>query len=397
MKFNYQARSEDGQVQSGTVEARDEEGAIAVLQKHGLYASFIEEEKLSIYSREITFFERIGKKDVVLFSRQLAIMFKAGVPIVESLRAIGKQTKKEKFQNQILKIAEKVEGGNTLSQALNNFPETFNFFYIGMVKSGEISGELSETLEYLAEHIEREYDFNNKIISAMIYPAFVLFVFTSVLFLMMVFIIPMLGEIFEGTDLPITTKIVLGFSDLIAQWWWVPVILFVLFVIFGIRYFKTKQGKRSIDRMVFKIPLINEFFKKINLVRIAENLSTLIAGGLPIVQTIEVTAEVVGSEAYKEILLETRDGVRKGELISSVLSKYPKYFPPLFTQMIVVGEKTGKIDSSLKNVVNFYQGDIDRTLDSLVKLLEPVMIILLGGLVGFLVISILMPIYQMSM
>jgi type IV pilus assembly protein PilC len=396
MKFNYQARTEDGQVQSGVVEAQNREDAVAVLQRHGLYVSFIDDDRSSIYDKEISAFEKIAKKDVVLFSRQLSIMFKAGVPIVESLRSIGEQTTKQKFKEQIFKIAEKVEGGSTLSQSLASFPKTFSPFYIGMVKSGEISGRLSETLKYLAEHMEKEYNFNNKIIGAIIYPAFVFFVFVSILFFMMIFVIPKLSGIFGDMELPLMTKIVLGLSSLLVEWWWVPILFIIIPIIFLFRHFKTEEGKKAFDNIIFKIPLINEFFKKISLVRVAENLSTLIAGGLPIVQAIEVTADVVGSETYKEIMIETRNGVRRGELMSFVLMKHPKYFPPLFIQMITVGEKTGKIDTSLENVVSFYQGDIDRTLEGLIKLLEPIMLVVLGGMVGLLVISVLMPIYQIS-
>ncbi len=396
MKFDYQARSEDGQIQSGVVEARTKEDAIAVLQKNKLYVSFIEEEKPAVYSKEIKIFERVNKKDLVLFSRQLSVMFKSGVPIVESLKSIAEQTGKNKLKEQIEKIAEKVESGNTLSQSLSSHPKTFSPFYIGMVKSGEISGKLSEALEYLADHLERDYNFNNKIIGAMIYPGFVLFVFVSIIFFMLTFVIPGLGEIFEGMDLPLMTRIVLGASDFVARWWWVPVLLLVFLAIFGTRFFRTDKGRKILDKIILGTPLIGDFSKKVSLVRVAENLSTLISGGLPIVQAIEVTADVIGSNTYREIMLKTRDRVRRGELISSTLLKHPKYFPSLFVQMIMVGEKTGKIDSSLGNVVNFYQGDIDRALDGLIKLIEPVMIILLGGVVGFFVISILMPIYQIS-
>ncbi len=396
MKFNYQARTEDGQIQTGVVEANNKEEAIRVLQRHSLYISFLEEEKAPFYSRQINAFDVIKRKDVVLFSRQLSIMFKSGVNIVESLKTIGKQTKKNRFKEEILKIADKVESGNNLSQALSFFPKTFTPFYIGMVKSGEASGKLSDTLEYLADHMEREYNFNNKIVGAIIYPAFVFFAFIGIIFFMMTFVIPRLGEIFEDMSLPLMTKIVLGASNFIVEWWWFIILIIISVVVLSVRYFKSDEGRKTGDKIVFRIPLINEFIKKINLVKVAENLSTLISGGLPIIQAIEVTSEVVTSDSYKKIMIELRDGVRKGELMSSILQKYPDFFSPLFVQMIMVGEKTGKIDSSLENVVRFYQGDIDRSLENLVKLLEPIMIIMLGVLVGIMIVSILMPIYQIS-
>ncbi len=397
MKFNYQARSNEGQIQTGSVEAQDKDTAVGLLQKHGLYVTNIEEKKpTGLLTKRISFFEKTSKKDIAIFSRQLSIMFKSGVPIIESLKSIAKQTNRKVFKEEISEIIKKIEEGGSLSQALSLFPRVFSHFYIGMIKSGEISGRLSETLEYLANHLEREHNFNNKIISALIYPAFVVVVFLAILFFMTLFIVPQLGDIFMDDDLPFVTKFVLWFSDFMIQWWWVPIILLISLASFIVKISKTKKGKKTIEENVFKIPLIGDFVKKINLVRVAENLSTMIGGGLPIVQAIEVTANIVGSEIYKEIVIEARDGVRKGELVSTTFSKYPEYFYPLFVEMIMVGEKTGKIDTSLQNVVSFYQEDVDNSIEGLIKLLEPIMIIVMGALVGFFIISMLMPIYQMS-
>jgi type IV pilus assembly protein PilC len=396
MKFEYQGRSENGQMQSGIVEASSREDAINVLKKNKIYVTFLEEKKDNIYSAEITFLQFISSKDMVLFSRQLAIMFQSGVPIVESLRSISKQTNKKKFKDQIEELAIKVESGESLSQALAAFPKTFNPFYVGMVRSGEASGRLAETLEYLADHLEQEHNFNSKIISSMIYPAFILVVMVGILILLVVFVLPGLEDVFADMDLPWNTRLILNSGDIFKQWWWVLALsIFVIAFLFR-TFSKTPDGEKLIDNIVLKIPVIGEFVKKINLVRIAENISTLVAGGLPIVQALEVTAGVLSSNSYKEIMYEARDNVRRGEMISGTLIKYPKHFPVLFIQMIVVGEKTGNVDSSLKNVVSFYQGDVDRSLDAIVKMMEPAMIALVGGLVGFVVMSVLTPIYQIS-
>jgi len=396
MKFEYQGRLENGQMQSGIVEASSREDAINVLKKNNIYVTFLEEKKDNIYSADITFFQFVSSKDMVLFSRQLAIMFQSGVPIVESLRSISKQTNKKKFKDQIEGLAVKVESGESLSQALAAFPKTFNPFYVGMVRSGEASGRLAETLEYLADHLEQEHNFNSKIISSMIYPAFILVVMVGILILLVVFVLPGLEDVFADMDLPWNTRLILNSGDIFKQWWWV-LALSILAIVFLFRTFsKTSDGEKLIDSIILKIPVIGEFVKKINLVRIAENISTLVAGGLPIVQALEVTAGVLSSNSYKEIMYEARDNVRRGEMISGTLIKYPKHFPVLFIQMIVVGEKTGNVDSSLKNVVSFYQGDVDRSLDAIVKMMEPAMIALVGGLVGFVVMSVLTPIYQIS-
>ncbi len=396
MKFNYQGRLKNGQAQSGSVEASSLEEATEILQRNEIYVTSLEQESTSVYHQPISLFERVNAKDIVLFSRQLAIMFKAGIPVVESLRSISNQIKKRKFKEQINKIGNKIENGESLSQALEGYRNLFSPFYIGMTKSGEVSGRLSETLEYLANHLEKEYTFNSKIIASFIYPGFIFFIFLSILILMMIFVVPGLIKVFEGMELPLITRIVLGIGNLLLRWWWVPLLAIGTIFFFFIRFIKTDVGRQTIDRISLRIPLISEFVKKINLVRIAENLSTLITGGLPIVQALEVTAGVLGSNTYQKIIFEARDRVRKGEIISSTLTKYPDLFPTLFIQMMVVGEKTGNIDSSLLNVVGFYRGEIDRSLESMVKLLEPIMIIVIGGLIGIMIISILMPIYEIT-
>ncbi len=396
MRFNYQGRLNDGQLQSGVVEASSRDDAIALLQKSGIYIIFLEEITPSFYTKEIKFLERVSKKDVVIFSRQLSIMFRSGIPIIESLRTIAEQINKKKFKIEIYKIADKVDGGNMLSQALLLFPETFTSFYVGMIKSGEISGRLSESLEYLADHLERDYNFNNKVIGALIYPVFIVFVFITILVLLVVFVVPGLKDVFEGMELPWSTRFILGLGEFIVAYWWVIILATIGSVFSLYKFFKTQAGKSLFDKVVFRVPLIGDFVRKVNLIRIAENLSTLIAGGLPIVQALEATVDLVGSGSYKKILYETRDGVRRGELISSILINYPEYFPSLFTQMVIVGEKTGKIDSSLVNVVHFYRGDIDRSLEGMVKLIEPLMIVVIGGMIGLMVVSLLTPIYQVT-
>jgi type IV pilus assembly protein PilC len=398
MKFKYQARTKDGQIQAGSVEANNREDALGLLHRYELYITSLEEDKEAIYSKEIRLFERIKGKDIVLFSRQLAIMFKSNVPIVEALHSLAQQTNKHVFRRVIMKISEKVEGGNSLSQALQNYPQHFSPFFIGVVKSGEVSGKLSDSLNYLADYLENNYRFNSKIISSMYYPIFVGVVFVGILVLLVTFVIPQLAEILVGMDedLPAMTKMVLAFTDFFTKFWWIFALFCVVVPIIFARLIKTPSGKKHFDHFSVNIPFIGDFIKKINLVRLAENLSTLIASGLPIIQALEVSSDVVNNNIYKTILLEVKEGVRRGETISSVLNNHPKYFPPLFTQMTIVGERTGNLDSSLRNVIEFYRAEVENSLEGLTKLLEPIMIIMLGGVVGFLVVSILLPVYQIS-
>lgn len=400
MKYNYQARTKDGKVQTGVVEASNREAAFNVLKTHDLYVTVLEESlELPFYAKQMSLFAKASRKDIVLFSRQVSIMLKSNVPIVESFRTIARQSKKADLREKILTIAEEVEGGKPLSKAFSLYPKLFSSFYINMVKAGEASGKLSDVFLYLADYLEKQNDFNGKVKGAMIYPAFVLVVFVGVVALIMGYVIPSLSEVLEasGAELPAVTKIVIASSYFVKNRWW-ALILIIGGIVGGFLYFrKTEKGQEVVDKTLLKIPGIKTFLKKFYLTRVALNLSTLISGGLPIVSALQITGDVAGSYTYREIMFETRDGVKRGEAISSILDRYPDFISPLFYQMIMVGEKTGTLDSSLQNVVNFYERDVDRTLESFIRLLEPLFIMVLGGVVAFLMGAVLLPIYSGGM
>ncbi len=398
MKFNYQARTREGKIKSGVVEASTKEAAFEILKEKGLYLTAIEEYAPPIYAKKLKIFERIKRKDIVYFSRQLAIMFQSKVPLVESFRTLAKQTKNETFKEKIMDIAQEIEGGVQLSKALGKYPKIFSKFYISMVKSGEASGKLTDVFNYLADHLEREHYFHGKLVGALVYPAFILFVFVVVVGIIITFVIPQLASVLTQTEqeLPWITEVVISASNFLRERGWIVILALVLFGFVAYRLIKTKAGKRFFDNYLIKMPLLGTFLKKLYLARFALNLSTLISGGLPIVQSLEITGNVVGNSVFEEIIYHTRDEVRKGETMSSVLRRYPGVISPLFLQMIVVGEKTGGLENTLSNVVDFYQKDIDRGLDEFVKLIEPILIIVLGLVVGGLMIAVLMPIYSIG-
>lgn len=388
-----------GDVKTGVVEASTRDVAFKMLKSRGLYVTILEEVALPFYAQKVGLLERTTKKDVVVFSRQLAIMIKSKVPIVETLKTIAKQTRKHKFKDKILKIAEEVEGGSTLSKSFALYPKLFSPFYINMIKSGEVSGKLSEIFLHLADYLEKEDAFRSKIRGAMIYPIFVIFVFIAVVGIIMIYVIPQLAEVLEGSgqELPTLTKIVMAISEFLKTGWWI-VLLVMGSIVAGLIYFaRSDFGKDFFDRLFLKTPILKGFLKKLYLSRFALNLSTLISGGLPIVGALTITGEVVGNNYYKEIIFKTRDGVKRGEPMSSVLEQYPDIISPLFFQMIIAGEKTGSIDESLLNVVDFYEKDVERSLDTFVRLLEPIFIILLGGVVAGLMGAVLMPLYSGGM
>jgi len=267
-----------------------------------------------------------------------------------------------------------------------------------MVKSGETSGKLSESLSYLADHLEREYHLVSRLQGAMIYPSLVIMVASVVLLLMIFFVIPQLTKVFQeaGQPLPIVTQLVIGLSLFLRKWGFLFIGLLAGLVIFVLRYIKTLEGKENFDKISLRLPLIGDLLKMVYLSRLAENLSTLISGGLPIAQALETTGEVVGNTVYKEIIFLTRDEVRKGEPVSSVLRRYPEAFPPMFCQMTLVGEKTGTLEKTLLNVVDFYQKEVNMSIDNLLSILEPVLIIFLGVIVAGLMVSVLLPLYRMT-
>jgi type IV pilus assembly protein PilC len=398
MKFNYQARTKKGEIQAGIVEASSKEAAILLLQKYGLYITYLEEVKVPLYAWEVKIFKRISSRDIVLFSRQLAIMFSSKVPLVEALVTIASQTKNFEFRERILDLSRDVEGGSAFSKALSHHPQIFSSFYISMVKSGEESGKLSESLSYLADHLEREYHLVSRLRGAMIYPSLVLMVASVVLLLMIFFVIPQLTKVFQesGQPLPIVTQLVIGIFLFLRKWIFLFLGFLIVLIIFFLRYIKTLEGKKNFDKISLRLPLIGDLLKMVYLSRLAENLSTLISGGLPIALALETTGEVVGNTVYKEIMFLTRDEVRKGEPISSVLRRYPEAFPPIFYQMTLVGEKTGTLEKTLFNVVDFYQKEVDRSIDNLLSILEPVLIIFLGVIVAGLMVSVLLPLYKMT-
>lgn len=399
MKFHYQARTQDGETQVGVIEASSKETALQVLERYGLYITLLEEaKKRPFYAKELEWFDRVSSRDAMLFSRELSIMFKAQVPLVVALQTIASQTKNKHLKEHIFEIAEAVEGGTPLSQALKKFHDVFSPFYMNMVRSGEASGKLSEVLEYLAEHLEREYYLAGKIRGAMMYPLFIVLTTVIILVLLTFLVIPSFLNIFQASSqkLPLLTKAVIGTALFIRSWWWALLVALIGAGYALSRYLNTAAGKRLWDTVSLKIPLLQSFLRMMYLARFAENLSTLITGGLPIVHALEIVKDIMGNDVYKDIVQEAREEVSKGNKISQVLQRYPDEFPPVFTQMVAVGETSGTLDTTLLDVVRFYQKELVNAVDSFLSVLEPALIVILGAVVGGIVASIILPLYQFS-
>ncbi len=398
MQFLYQIRTEDGKRQTGTIEAGDIERAIDILHRHKLYIVSITPVKPSFLgASRLRIFKKANVKEVAVFFRQLATLAEAKVPLVEGLRILVKQQTNRFLKDTLFQIASDVEGGTSFSEALERHSKVFSPFYISIIKSGEASGRIQESLIYLADHLERQYDFNNKVKGAMMYPALIIIGFGTVAFIMMTFILPKLLAVFKesGQELPLPTKLLISLSNIFQNYWYF-IIIGIIGIVLGIKYISTiPEGKAKLDLLKLKLPLIGKLFKKIYLARFAENLSTLIESGLPITKALKISGNVVGNEIYKRIIFESAKKVRVGEPIAFVFER-SKEIPLMVSQMIGVGERSGKLDLALKNIARFYTKEVNNSIDNLMVLIEPILILILGAGVAVLVAAILMPIYNLA-
>lgn len=398
--FKYKGITNQGQMTDGAVEADNIEAAKKTIQQNGLRIQFINEEKQSIFKKEINipFLNKINKKEIVIFLRQLAVMFDASLPIVQSFKIIAKQTENPKFKRIINEIADKIEGGAKMSYVMSKYPEVFSDYYVNMVKSGETSGNLDEVLNYLADQEEKSYDVMSKVKGALTYPIVVFVAMIAVFIIMMVYIVPkMLGAITEmGGELPLPTKIIIGTSNFLKDNIILMIILLILATISIIVVLRTKKGKRTFHLLQIKLPLIGTFFQKIYLTRFTKSFSTLLKNGVPIIQSLRVAGDIIGNEVYKEIIEETISRAEDGDPISAIFSEHEDVIPVMVTQMILVGEKTGKLDYVLEKVSGFYERESSNIVDSVVELITPIIIILLGIVVALIVSAVILPMYSMA-
>jgi len=396
MKFIYQARTKEGELKSGIIEASSKEVAFFLLQKLGYYVTYLEEEKIPLYAREVKIFRRISSQDIFLFFRQFALLLNSQVPIVESLMTLSAQIQNPNFKEIIIDVAKEVDAGSPLSKALSKHSQVFTPFHIAMIKTGEASGKLSETLTYLANHLEREYNFKGKLKGAMIYPSMVFILFLAIAGVLAFLILPSFESILveREVEIPLLTKAILVFSKFVRKNFLVIILVLAPVFAFLFAFYRSEKGKKLFDAIFLKIPFFGQILKQSILSRISESLASLTSGGLTITASLELIEETVDNEVYREAVSRIKKGVKKGESISSTLSLYPELFTPLFNQMVSVGEKTGTLTNCLFIISNFYQTETERSLENFLRILEPLIIIILGVLVGGLMASVLIPLYK---
>jgi type II secretory pathway component PulF len=395
--YRYRARTMDSELLSGIVEAPGESEAAELLSERGLIVLSLVVSNKKVFKGFNINIGGVNQKDLVIFSRQLAVMISATIPIVQALRILTQQTSNPIFAEKVVEIANDVDGGMKLSDAMGKHNKIFNNFFVAMIKSGETSGRLEEVLEYLADQMEKDYDLMSRIKGAMIYPALILVALVGVSILMMVYILPKMAPMLQetGAKLPLVTIWLIAVSDFLVKYW--IFLVFGLLVLIGVFIFwtKSKSGKTMWDSVKIKIPIFGNLFRKIYLVRFTRSLHTLIKGGVPIAMALRITAEVVDNKAYSDLIMQTVAEVEAGNSISTLFAKSP-LMPKMLSQMMIVGEKTGRIDNILEKLSDFYSREIDNLVSNLTVLIEPLILIIMGVGVAGIVAAIMLPMYKVA-
>lgn len=398
MLFNYRALDKDGSERQGTIEALSVDVAISTLQRRSLIISSIEPvKKEGILSMEFSLFRGVSNKEIVILSRQIATLFEAQVSALRVFRLLAGEVDNKYLAEILTQVADDIQGGSPLSKAFARHPKVFSSFYVNMARSGEESGKLSETFEYLADYLDRTYDVMNKATNALIYPAFVIATFITVMALMLTMVIPKISAILEdsGGQIPIYTKIVIGLSDFLVHYGVFILLALIVGGVVAFRAMRTPDGRLFFDDAKLSIPYLGDLYAKLYLSRIADNFSTMLLSGVPIIEAVDITASVVGNAVYERVLKQAGEDVRGGASISDAFSRHPQ-IPGIMVAMIRVGEETGELGSILTTLAKFYRREVTTAVDTLVDLIEPLMIVILGLGVGTLLAAVLIPIYNLA-
>lgn len=398
MLFKYHAIDQDGHERDGTVEAPSQEIAISALQQRNLVISAIESaEKHSLFELNLPFLDRVSNKDIVIVSRQIATLFEAQVAALRIFRLLASEVSSKQLADVLSTVGDDLQGGSPISKALARHPKVFSTFYVNMVRSGEESGKLSETFNYLADYLDRSYELASKAENALIYPAFVIIVFIGIMSLMLTLVIPKISAILvdSGQEIPIYTAIVIGISNFLVQY---GILLFIALVAGGFYLWqlgKTERGRLVLDSLKLGIPYVGDLYQKLYVARIADNFATMLLSGISVVEAIHITSSVVGNAAYRAVIENVATDVKDGSSISDALGKHPE-IPGIMVAMTKVGEETGELGKILSTLAKFYNREVTTAVDTLVGLIEPVMIVFLGVGVGVLLAAVLIPIYNLA-
>jgi len=401
--FNYVATGADGKSVSGTIEATDRAAVLTSLGKQKLRPISIKEASNggNINIGKFLGGGKVKSDDLVIFTRQLSTMISAGVPLLRGLSSLESHAESAALKKVLNEIIKEIEGGAPFGDALAKHPNTFSDVYVNMVRAGEAAGILDEILKRLAMQQEKNATIRKKIKSAMTYPIVLMVIMTGAFFGLMIFVIPQIGKIIKdlgGPDakLPFITQFMLGLSDFMINFWWIifPALGGGIFLL--LRYIKTPKGKRQFHQIVLKLPAINIIVKKVAVARFARTFSALMGAGVAVLEALSVTGRAIGNVVYEEALISAAEAVKNGKPLSEIIEQHDTLFPPIVAQMLAVGEETGQTDTVLVKVADFYEEEVDVAIDGLSAIIEPVMIVLMGTMVGLVAASVMTPIAGLS-
>lgn len=397
--FAYSALDVQGVERTGTIDAVNIDLAIGALQRRGLVISKINpaEAPKSVFDIKIGIFDRVTNADIVMTSRQITTLFQAQVSTLRAFRLLATEARTPKLAQRLTSIGDDIQSGSSIANALSKHPDLFSNFYVNMVRAGEESGKLDETFTYLADHLDRNYELMSKAKNALIYPAFIMLTFVVVMVLMLTIVIPHLAVMLDqvGQEIPIYTRIVIGLSNFLTHYIILVLVMVVAGGFFLYRFGTTERGQILYSRARLEMPAVGAIYQKLFLSRVADNLSTMLRSGIQILRGLEITASVVEDPIYQRVLTEAANDVKAGLPLSEAFRKHPE-FPGIVVAMIKIGEETGNMGSILETMAKFYRREVDNAVDTLVSLIEPIMIVSLAVGVAFLLASVLLPIYNVA-
>lgn len=397
MVFNFTCRDNEGRTIRGTVDASNSKEAAVMLRQQGFFVVYLNERGVNPLTSVFKRFRRVTFGDIVNFTRQLSSMITAGLTLPEALRILEQQTESVALRTLLFDMLHEVEGGKSFAATLERYSQ-FSKTYVSVVRAGEASGTLDKVLQRLADNLEKERALRSKIKAAMIYPAIIVIVMVIVATIMMVVVIPKMLDIYKDFDatLPTATKVLINISGFVSRFWWIFAAALVGLFLFFSSWRRTDFGKEKTDSLYFKIPILGNLKKQQILAEFSRTLGLLVGAGVPLVGSLNIVADAVGSVKYQRAIAAASQQIEKGYPLSSLVGQDPQLFPPILSQMVKVGEETGKMDETLLKVSVYFEASVDNAVKALTTAIEPLIIVVLGLGVGFLVIAVIMPIYNLT-
>ena len=392
--YEWKGRDRNGSPQTGVLIGDSKDAVIAALRRQQIVVTTVKEKGKEIALPK--FGGGVKSKDIAIFTRQFSVMIDAGLPLVQCLDILGQQQDNKAFQKIILQVRQDVEGGSSLAEAMRKHPQAFDELYVNMVGAGEAGGILDTILQRLATYIEKTVKLKGQVKSAMVYPVAVVSIAIIVVYVILWKVIPVFASLFEGlgAQLPFLTRVVVAASNFIGRFWWL--IFMLLFAgIYALRqYYRTEQGRYQIDKLMLRLPALGLLLRKIAVARFCRTLGTLLSSGVPILDSLKITARTSGNAVIEEAIFEVRKEVEQGKTLADPLTK-TKQFPPMVCQMIGVGEQTGAMDTMLSKIADFYEDEVDAAVEGMMALIEPVIIAFLGVVIGIIVVAMYLPMFSL--